>query len=317
MNLRQGVTAAITTAVITVVVALGFHFGAVDTAGAPVSLAQAQELKANGVTLFVQALTWWPSCSHAATIPNTRVASLTNAQLAGMGIAGYFLVDSTLNGAEAVDLAVKDLPRELFDSLQFVAIDFEIPGECYAAGTRIPLSTVQEAADRLAQYGKPCVIYTSYGEWGSRMTPQDPPHPVGCYLWEASWDQNPDVDFTRHPFGAWSPEDIVLEQFNGGTSIANVYVDLDSLSIKPFPWLSPCVGGDPCWQPKDASWHFTSGWRYVPGTTDPCGDWFDPSDHHMFGACDPAWNGRYLPDREEWLHRGDYLYTHDTPYIVP
>ena len=127
---RRGIGAAVAVALVA-----GAYIGvdkyAVDTAGDHVSAAEAQQLKAEGVDLFIQALTWWPRCSQPASVPWTRVESLRNAKDAGIGIAGYFLVDPHTSGRYAVDRAHEGVPDDIWDALEFVALDFEVQAECY------------------------------------------------------------------------------------------------------------------------------------------------------------------------------------------
>lgn len=267
---------------------------AVDTAGAPVSLSQAQELKADGTTLLVQALTWWPSCGKPTSQPSTRVDSLRNADSAGLDIAGYLLLDTQSSGAEAVDRARQGIPDDLWAKLKFVAIDFEIPGECWSSGTVIPYQTISDALDELERLGKPRVLYTSYGEWTGHLVPGNPPAPPRTYLWEASWDGQPDVDFDRHPFGGWTAQDVVLEQYSGNTVRSGVYVDLDAMSAERFPWEdvpvadAGCATGTYEWSPGEcASWNggaWVSPLRvFVPNAC----LWFDRTTGLLTAACLP------------------------------
>lgn len=237
----KGLIASAATAAVVGAVALlgGFSGEAIDTAGSPISVAQAQQLKDSGVTLVGQALSWWPSCSRPTTLPSTREGNLRNVAAVGLQTFGYILVDSHSTGKEAVDRAYDGLPRDVWNNLQFAAIDFEIPTECYNAGTRISRDVVCDALDELSRLGAPRVLYTSFGEWTSRI---DPPGAPGCsdtYLYVASWGTPPDLaDFNGHPFGGWQPSDIIMKQYSGDTTKFNVTFDRDSYDASvPFPWF--------------------------------------------------------------------------------
>lgn len=255
-----------------------FGGNAVDTAGSSLSPAQAQALKAAGDTLVIQALSWWPSCSNPTNLPSSRVDTLRTAQAAGLDIGGYILLDNHSTGAEAVDRAYNGIPTDLWNSLQFAAIDFEIPGDCWNASTRIPETTICDALDELSRLGAPRLLYTSYGEWGSHL---DPSNPLGCpntYLWLASWNGDPNVDFDNHPFGGWQASDVVIKQYTGNTSVDGFYVDNDSMSLTPFPWLTPppvvqytqwgncdSVHGD-VWNIEIQRWVFPGSLLFDPNT---------------------------------------------------
>lgn len=239
----SGVVAAGITAAVVGAYALfgggGANGRAFDTAGSDVSVEQAQAIVASGVTLGGQALSWWPSCSHSTTLPSNREANLRNMAAGGLATFAYILVDSHSTGAEAVDRAYNGIPRDVWNNLQFAAIDFELPTDCYNAGTRISRDVVCDALDELSRLGAPRVLYTSYGEWGSRL---DPGNPLGCpntYLYVASWGTPPELlDFNGHPFGGWQSSDIIMKQYTGDTNLFNVYVDNDSFdSSVPFPWF--------------------------------------------------------------------------------
>lgn len=255
---------------------------AVDTAGSSLSLAQAQQLKADGTSLVIQALTWWPSCSNPTTVPSSSVDTLRNAKSVGLDIGGYILLDASSTGAEAVDRAYNSIPNDLWNQLDFAAIDFEIPqGDgtyCYSGGTRISEQTVCDALDELSRLGAPRLLYTSYGEWGSHL---EPSNPLGCpntYLWLASWNGDPNVDFDNHPFGGWQASDVVLKQYTGNVNKYGFYVDLDSMPVGGFPWLTPVpvvqytqwgacdsVHGD-VWNIETKRWVFQGSLEYDPLT---------------------------------------------------
>lgn len=270
MTRRRGITGAIAAAATAAVVGLyALVGGGVDTAGSPLSYNQATQLKDSGDTLFIQALSWWPSCSNPTSLPSTREASLRNADAAGLDIAGYILLDSHSTGAQAVDRAYDGIPFDLWNRLKFAAVDFEIPTECYNTGTRIERDTICDALDELSRLGMPRVLYTSYGEWGSRL---DPPDPLGCpdtYLWLANWDNDPESsNFDRHPFGGWQASDVVIKQYTGNTNKYGVYVDQNSY-VRPFPWEPPvwtCGPDGDAWNSEYSLWFFNGSHFYDPKT---------------------------------------------------
>ena len=191
---------------------------------------EAQDFKAGGGEVYVQALTALPFSGLER--PNSRIISLRNAQEAYITPAGYLLVGSLFSGSYYVDFARQDVPDDVWNALAFVAIDVEVPG--------IWLATVQEACDRLAELGKsPCVIYTNYNSWTSHVVPANPAHPPGWLLWNASWDDSPDLDYERHPFGNWQTHEIIGEQWSGGVEVAGQFADRDIFHVSVLNMSSP------------------------------------------------------------------------------
>lgn len=254
-----GVVAA---AVLAAAAALGvFDSNAVDTAGSPLSVGQAQQLKTMGKTLFIQSSTWWPYCSGPASTPSTARQSLDNAEAGGLSQGGYFFVTPGITGSYAVDLAYNGIGAERWNRSRFQALDFEIPDVCWP-NTKITIEQICDAMDALSAKGAPRVIYTSYHEWVDHLG--NPQHCPDTWLWNASWDGNPTNPLPL-PYGGWTADDVVLKQYHGDSSLAGVTVDLDSAPAV-FPWeIPPPIGGVPPAAPVAAPYvtgitvHFSDG----------------------------------------------------------
>lgn len=195
------------------------------------------------VKLVITGLTYWSPCSQEPRVNGNSADSLKNVQTAGIDSAGYFLVSPHESGRQAVDRAMASVPREVWDKLEFVAVDFEVPTECYPQFA-VPYETIVDASNRLIELGK-CVqwydgtcrsvIYTSCGEWTSRLDNGTRPKPPNSLLWNASWDGNPDIDYARCQFGGYTVDEVLIEQYNGGTMIAGVHVDSNTYVVRELP----------------------------------------------------------------------------------
>ncbi len=189
----------------------------VDVSYDEVTLDEARLLKAAGVTVFAQCL--WT----AAEQPQPRVINLRNASKAGMLIIGYISVNGTRPGAWHVTQARAGVPDDLWGQLVLRPIDVELPG--------IPNTTIDEALRRNAEeggswLGQRPAIYTSYGHWTGQQG--DTKAFKDCLLWNASWDQNPDIDYASLPYGGWTLQQLVGEQWSGGVNVQGVFADRNS-----------------------------------------------------------------------------------------
>lgn len=229
-----GVAGAIGAVALAAAAALGvFNGNAVDTAGSPLSIDQANAAKSSGVQLFIQSSTWWPSCSGPASTPSTAQGSLDNAQAVGLSQGGYFFITPGVTGAQAVDLAYNGIGSGRWQRSRFQALDFEIPDVCYP-NTKISIGQICDAMDALSAKGAPRVIYTSYHEWVDHLG--NPQHCPNTYLWNAGWDGDPATPLPL-PFGGWTAADVVIKQYHGDTTMNGLSVDLDSTDVSGvFPW---------------------------------------------------------------------------------
>ena len=87
--------------------------------------------------------------------------------------------------------------------------------------------------------GQRAVIYTNYNSWQNYVTPSntDALARLNVPLLNAFWDGDPDVDFSKYPFGGWRPDQVIGEQYTGGQYVQGQYADNamfyeDRLNIK-------------------------------------------------------------------------------------
>lgn len=231
-----------------VLAAAGYSF-AVDSQD-HITTDEAKVLKAEGVEMVIMGLTYWSPCSQPSKVNPNANTSLQNLQAVEMRTAGYLLVDPHTSPRESIEKAKRAVAPEVWDKMEWVAVDFEIPAECYPF-YRVPVETVYETLRLLRdEYGKcvawpdgdcKSVLYTSCGEWHSRLLPSNPLKPSRTVLWNASWDGNADIDYSRCQFGGFREDEVLIEQWSGATTIGSVNVDRNTLVTFERPEPKPPV----------------------------------------------------------------------------
>ena len=115
-----------------------------------------------------------------------------------------------------------------WDNIKVIAIDVEIPGATLGRAT--------ELANALSSLGKDTrILYSGKWFWDSMPNPLDPGWRLQFpLLWNAYYDNDPDVDFPAAPYGLWSVDALAMEQYVGTTDIDGVQVDLNSINFEQF-----------------------------------------------------------------------------------
>jgi hypothetical protein len=152
------------------------------------------------------------------------------AREAGMISAGYiYLAPWTgKNGEEQVLTGLQTLGAGLAKDLNFVAIDCECDG--------ISKEMIWDAVATVRSEGLRAAIYTARWWWKDHFG--DPHDFAGVPLWSAYYDNDPDLDFPKMPYGNWAPElrvgvraaqttGIMGEQYAGTVYICGVNCDLN------------------------------------------------------------------------------------------
>ena len=124
-----------------------------------------------------------------------------------------------MTGRQAVAEARRDIPIGVWKHLKFVAVDVEVDG--------IAATEVLKALQEIERLGRTAVVYTSWNSWNTMIRPRNSTliATKGYRLWNASWDNDPDIDFSRLPFGGWTRESVIGEQWSGGTIKCGQSVD--------------------------------------------------------------------------------------------
>jgi len=193
--------------------------------------AEAKRLRAAGAVVFAQCL--WTGGEQ----PPPRVINLRIAHDNGFVLMGYISVNSQTAGQYHCNKARSGIPDDLWNALALVPVDVELDN--------IPVTTVRGAVEVLASWGKRRAIYTSYNAWANKMgNPQDF---TDCLLWNAYWDGAGDIDFASLPFGGWTIDKVVGEQWSGGMNVEGLFADRDSFAAEllvPPPPEEPMSNAD-------------------------------------------------------------------------
>lgn len=175
---------------------------------------KAANLKAAGRRVFMQCL--WDGTQQ----PAPRVENLRVAVQAGLYPVGYSSLTHSGTGRYHVEQGRAGVPDDLWNALLLVPSDIELPG--------ILADQIRDSVEATFQMGKRRSIYTSIGHWQGQQ--QNNNQFGDCLLFNAYWDQNPDIDFT--PYGGWkSLAQVVCEQYTGGEDNQGIFSDRDVFNL--------------------------------------------------------------------------------------
>lgn len=181
----------------------------IDTSYDSVTLPEARRLREKGIQVALQCL--WTGIEQ----PPPRVTNLRNYIGAGMIVMGYVsLPTGATGGINHFYSAKSGVPDEIWNKLVRVVADVELPG--------ITTTAIRDLVDTTSFHKKGKTIYTSYSKW------REIGNPTGfsdCDLMNAFWDNDPDKDFDRFPYGDFRSEKVISEQYTGGQDVFGVYAD--------------------------------------------------------------------------------------------
>jgi hypothetical protein len=142
-----------------------------------------------------------------------------------------------MDGVWHMERGREHVPDDLWEKMIFVAPDVELPdireGEILAAAI-----WVEDHHDGLVP------IYTNYNSWTTKIIPRNSSllSRKGFLLWNALWDGAPDVDYPSLRFGGWEDDQVVGEQWSGGTYVGGQFVDRNTFKREfVFPKEEPVV----------------------------------------------------------------------------
>ena len=218
----------------------------IDTSFDQITDSEAQLLRQAGVRVAAQCL--WTGGQQ----PAPRVTNLRTYKNAGIAIAGYISLTATGQGSWHAQQGRNGVPDDLWADLKHVFIDIELQG--------IQAGNVRQAVNFVQGLGKPKSIYTSWNAWKNYMG--DPTTFTDCLLWNAFWDNDEDIDFASAPFGGWTVDKVICEQWSGGTNVQGVYADrnqfrADAFGLAVAPPSTPVPVPPP--PPTDAQWLGAAG----------------------------------------------------------
>lgn len=183
-----------------------------------------QQFKVAGYAVHVQNV-WTVIAGRWHSTP-VAVPNLRDAIAAGVTPAAYCAV--VTDGAWSVDQA-RAAVGDLWPQLSFLALDIEVDGTTTAA--------IREAVERTQQLGQRPVIYTAHWFWHGRLG--NPGGFTDVPLWNAYYDDDPDMDFGRLPYGGWTTDQVVGEQYSRTKHLFGVEVDLNWFADWFFPSAPP------------------------------------------------------------------------------
>ena len=171
-----------------------------------------------GPKVFIQDV--WTGLST----PAPAYENLWGASAAGYAIGPYTVVNMR-PGAFAAQKA-EQVCAGLWPLVSKVAIDVEV-------STTEPI--IYDACLETERLGKEPYIYSGFGSWrkalGSNVVS---PRLHKWRIWNSYYDYDPDIDFWRYPWGGFSLEDLIGEQFQGTTTILGKEFDLSIVDADFF-----------------------------------------------------------------------------------
>lgn len=189
-----------------------------------------RQLREAGYTIFVQAL-WTGGFGANNQLKQVAEANLLDAIAEGQTVGGYINTSPWFTPEVSLRNA-KLNAGDAWGKLQVVANDVEIT-------EKLPVEEqVKKTCELIEAEGKRCPIYSAYWYWVVRLG--NPQWPWLRYraIWPAYYDQEPDIDFAAAPWGPWTVDDVVGEQYQGTTDV------LAGDPIELLPHRSPVCPND-------------------------------------------------------------------------
>jgi hypothetical protein len=176
---------------------------------------------AEGYRVAVQDL--WTGGSTSEGFRGIAARNLRRAREAGFIVCGYTNVAPWNSGKVAFDKAV-EFAEDEWPNIAAVFVDVEIAAH---NGQSIREADIRQCLELVTAAGKRTAIYSAQWFWVGHLG-----NPLWQWLreyqvWNANYDGDPDVDFSKAPWGPWVEADIMGEQFQGSTDIEGVTVDLN------------------------------------------------------------------------------------------
>jgi hypothetical protein len=180
--------------------------------------------------------------------PGVRVINLRRADGRGYLLTLYCsLPDNATVGAYHMEQGLAGIPTDLLAKLKLVLVDIERPG--------IRASAIREAIEYLKTRGFRPAIYTSKNAWDNYVIFDEVNTSTSFTdvpLQNAFWDNNPDRDFARFPFGGWAIDQVWSEQYTGDTPDCGQELDHSVWNIEKLTGKEPTPMPAPVTTPPTA-----------------------------------------------------------------
>jgi hypothetical protein len=161
----------------------------------------------------------------AVDYPQARL-SIINAREAGFTHHATYTALNTLPGKISVEKAQAVVGNE-WEHLSFIGIDVEL---------ETTPDIVLDACHAAVAMGVRPVVYTAKWAWDQFMAGNL--SFSDFWLWNAFYDNDPDIDFARFPFGGWALDKVAGEQYTNTTTINGMGFDFNWFSDS-FVTLAP------------------------------------------------------------------------------
>jgi hypothetical protein len=183
---------------------------------------------AAGFRVAVQDL--WTGGSTSEGFREIAPRNLRRARAAGFIVCGYTNVAPWNTGDVAFEKAVEFAAGE-WQHLFGVFVDVEIKAR---DGRSIREADIRRCLGRIDAAGKKTAIYSAQWFWVGHLSNPQWGWLKQYKIWNAYYDGDPDIDFARAPWGPWTGEDVIGEQYRGSTDIEGVSVDLNEFRDEFF-----------------------------------------------------------------------------------
>ena len=142
---------------------------------------------------------------------------MRNARIAGLQRGIYAAINGSLPDAGWHIQKSKEIVGSEWGSLSCVSVDVEIDN--------IEEHHIQQALDRVEYYDSRPLVYSAYWFWSQYLS-----HVTSFArypLWNAYYDDHPDIDFAKLPYGGWDISMVVGEQYTNTTPYMGMQVDFN------------------------------------------------------------------------------------------
>jgi hypothetical protein len=187
-----------------------------------------QRIKDGGVDLLI--LGSWHG--DALGLNKNCYGDLALAHEAGLKTAIYVVVDGP-GGTSPEDAVIKGLwacGRQAAHA-QFIALDAEVE-------STTP-ELLKKAAYIVRLLGKEPIIYTA--RWFWEDTIGNPQEACDLPLWNALYDYRPDFNFDEYPYGCWTPDQVVGEQYSNESRFKGMEMDHNAFKVSFIDSLQPTL----------------------------------------------------------------------------